>query len=46
MFNMDFWFGFSVGVCTMFVIVTFVTVWFIAQAANFHDSWLKDKEKK
>jgi hypothetical protein len=46
MFTTDFWFGFSVGICVMFFVIAFVTVWLIVQAASFHDSWLDRKDKK
>lgn len=46
MLDLNFWLGFSFGVGTMFVIAASITVWFVIQAANFHDSWLEKKEKQ
>lgn len=46
MFNVDFWIGFCIG-ATFFVGLSFaIAVWFVIQAANFHDSWLTKKEKE
>jgi len=43
---LDFWLGFGLGIATMFLITLFITVWFVIQTANFHDSWLDKKENK
>lgn len=42
----NFWLGFALGVSAMFLVTFFVALWFIIQAANFHDSWLNTKEEK
>ncbi len=41
----DFWLGFAFGIATMFIIAFSIAMWFIIQAANFHDSWLNNKEQ-
>lgn len=46
MLDFNFWVGFSFGIATMFLIAFAITIWFVCQAANFHDSWLDKKEKK
>ena len=43
---LDFWAGFALSLAAMLGITLICVVWFIIQAANFHDSWLNEKEKK
>lgn len=43
---LTFWTGFAFGVAAMFLITFAVTIWFVIQAANFHDSWLNTKDEK
>lgn len=43
---LNFWSGFAFGLATMLGITLACVIWFIIQAANFHDSWLEKKETK
>lgn len=42
----SFWTGFIFGLATMFLVTLACAAWFVVQAANFHDSWLTEKENK
>lgn len=46
MADLDFWFGFSFGVGTMFVLIALVTICVVIQVANSHDSRLEKKENQ
>lgn len=46
MFDIQFWVGFCVGATVVVALSVSIAIWFIIQAANFHDSWLSKKEKE
>jgi len=46
MFTYEFWIGFTIGATAIMVAALSIAIWFVVQAANFHDSWLNNKENQ
>lgn len=43
---LTFWTGFLSGIAAMFLTAFGIAIWFLIQAANFHDSWLNKKDER